>query len=132
MGVDALKFVRHSTYAPDVRYGSGWVSIVTLRNNGGGISTTSVNFLKSDGTLACQAAPFLGANQSITYYCGDTNVATAIVEGSKDLSVVVENTRSFADGRYLADAYPGATQPALVHYAPLVLKRWPTLNSDWR
>ena len=131
LGVDAIKFVRHATYAPDVRYGSGWTSTVTLRNNGGGYSKTNVNFLKSDGTLACQAAPFLGAHQSISYYCPNTSVAVAIVEGSQELSVVVENIYD-SSGRYLAYAYPGQTQPALVHYAPLVLKRWPTLNSSWR
>lgn len=45
--------------------------------------------------------------------------------------MVVENIYD-SGGRYLAYAYPGATQPALVNYAPLVLKRWPTLNANWK
>jgi len=86
----ALQFVSKENKIPLEQLEFGSQQPVSLPTLGGGYSKTSVNFLKSDGTLACQAAPFLGAHQSISYYCGDTNVATAIVEGSQDLSVVVE------------------------------------------
>ena len=132
LGVDAIKFVRRGIiFAPDIAYGNGWSHTVTLRSNGGEAKTI-VNFLKEDGSVLCSTLPTLPAHSTQTFTCNSTAVASLVVDGSQDLSVVVENINSFADGRYLATAYPGATQPALVHYAPLVLKRWPTLKSGWR
>jgi len=56
---------------------------------------------------------------------------SAIVDGSEDLSVVVENIYD-SGGRYLAAAYPGATTPATAVYVPFFVKKWPTLHATWR
>lgn len=39
---------------------------------------------------------------------------------------------SDSGGRYLAAAYPGETAPATTVYVPFFLKKWPTLNANWR
>ncbi len=92
IGVDAVKFIRRGvTYAPDVRYSSsGWQSSLIIRNNGGGPATTYTRFFKSDGTNACTLSVVtLVAHQTNSVTCGSSQVASAVVEGSQDLSVVV-------------------------------------------
>ena len=130
LGVDAVKFVRHATYAPDVRYGSGWTSTITLRNNGGGYSKSRINFLKSDGTVACQVTPQLWANQSNSYSCANASVAAAIVEASQDLSVSIATRRS---DRAYADSgvNPGAVGDPAVEHAATTLYAPALYHNAW-
>ncbi|MGB5052131.1 MAG: hypothetical protein WBO46_24495 [Caldilineaceae bacterium] len=109
------------------------MSNVTVRNNST-THTAKVNttFFWTTGQVKEQRQDSIAPQASLTFPSPTAFIGSALAIGSEDLSMVVENINSFADGRYLAAAYPGATQPALVTYAPLVLKRWPTLNSNWR
>lgn len=130
LGVDAIKFVRHATYAPDVRYGSGWTSTVTLRNNGGGYSRSNINFLNSSGTVVCQVIPHLWANQSNSYSCNNSGVVSAIVDGSQDLSVSIITQRS--DRAYGGSGMnPGTTGDPAVEYTATTLYAPALYHNAW-
>ncbi|MBK8799242.1 MAG: peptidoglycan DD-metalloendopeptidase family protein [Anaerolineales bacterium] len=127
LGVDAVKFVRRGTiYLPDIRYNNGgWSSKLVLRNNGGGYARTVVRFLKSDGSEACSPMmPTLFAHQSIALSCSDSQVASAVVDSSQDLSAMVlqEHTNP-----YTLDAYAGVTRARQDIHIPIVQKN----NSGW-
>jgi hypothetical protein len=126
LGVDAVKFVRRGTiYLPDIRCNNdGWSSQLVLRNNGGGYARTVVRFLRSDGSIACTSQPTLFAHQSIALSCGDSQVASAVVDSSQDLSAVVlqEHTNP-----YTLDAYAGVTTARQDIHIPIVQKN----NSGW-
>lgn len=127
LGVDGVKFIRRGTvYAPDVRYNNNWVSSVVVRNNGGGLATILVKFLKSDGvTTACSTGvPTLFAHQSISLSCSNTQVASVVVEASQDVSVVVVQEHS---SPYTHEAYAGVDNPAAGVRAPIVHKN----HSGW-
>ncbi len=129
LGVDAIKFVRHATYVPDVRFENYWISAITVRNNGGGTSKVNLNFFKGDGTAmsGCHSAPSLGAHQSASFLCLDPNVTSAIVDGSQDLSVSVI-TRRYDRAYGGSGVNPGTVgDPAVEHaattlYAPALYR----------
>lgn len=99
LGVDAVKFVRRGTiYLPDIRSDGGWSSQLFLRNDGGGYARTVVKFLRGDGSIACTVQPALFAHQSVALNCNDSQVATAVVDSSQNLSAVV-SVRNSSDGR---------------------------------
>lgn len=127
LGVDAVRFVRRGTiHASDVRYNNGgWTSTITIRNNGGGLATALIKFLQSNGAVACSTTTVtLFAHQSHIYQCTSTAVASAIVESSQDMSVVVSQERS---SPYTHEAYAGVGNPASDVRVALVHRN----NSGW-
>jgi hypothetical protein len=104
LGADAVRFIRRgTTYLPDFRYiNATQGSRVFLRNNGGGDARAVVKFLESNGDVVCDATASLTAGHTISVMCNAAQVASAVVDSSQDLSVIVEQV-----GASQVSAYSG-------------------------
>lgn len=115
-----------------MRNKDGWLSTITVRNDGAEPRDVTVTYFYADGTFAASQNTNLQPNAtwSTSLYSWFNNFqGTAIVDGSEDISVVVE---TLYNGDLLAGAYPGETSADTRLFAPLVLYNWPSLKPGAR
>lgn len=130
--IDALNvnvYTGKETYLPDVRNSNGWLSNITIRYTGTSGRAVSTIYLDNNGNYVNGSKDecFLGPNQSCTVTPPSGFNGSAIVDGSEDVSVVVETSNT--NGRF---AYSGiaSTDAATKSYLPAVYKAGTTQWSD--
>jgi hypothetical protein len=112
-----IAWSKQATYLPDVRQNAdGWTSTVAVRNDGAEPRLVRVTFFYANGVYAGESNTTLNPNQNwrITPP-GGLGYGAAVVDGSEDLSVMVEQV-----GTNQASAYSG------VQANPLGDAQWAT------
>ncbi len=112
----AIAWSKQATYLPDVRgSNSGWTSSITVRNEGAEPRPVRLTYFLTDGTFAA-SQDYPGQLQPNAVWTVQPpwwlHGGSAVVDGSQDLSVVVE-TEGSAGGVSYANNYTGLAPDAL-------------------
>ncbi len=119
-----IAWVKDATYLPDLRYVGNWATNIFLRNDGAEPRNVEVYYFNQDGSQPANPDVWwLNQNQWVEIPMSDRfpygTIASAIVSGSEDVSVMVRQHQSSPD---VWAAYAGVQQPSTTVHIPILHK----------
>lgn len=126
VAADAIKFSASIVYLPDVKNSGGWSSSIVIRNNSTSSAQVAINYYNTSGGRIAYGAATIAGNGSVIAVPPFDFSGSAVVVGSEDVLVVVENRKGSGSG-LVAEGYSGFPEGETEAHSPTVGNR----SSEW-